>query len=85
MIGTNDFVTSQTRPHSAIRRGNHKLLYFDEDRKIELYDLQADPGESQDLSEKLPALAISLQTELEKRLQQCAARRATSAAGSPQR
>lgn len=85
VIGTNDFVTSQTRPHSAIRRGNHKLLYFDEDRRIELYDLQADPGETGDLSEKMPALAASLKTDLEKMLQQCAARRATSAAGSLQR
>ena len=49
-IGVNDFVVSQTRPQSAIRHGNNKLLYFYEDDRAELYRLDQDPSEQTDLS-----------------------------------
>ena len=37
-------------PFSAIRWREWKLIYFHQDRRFELYDLAADPGESRDLS-----------------------------------
>lgn len=43
-------------PHSAIRAGRYKLLYFYEDQHTELYDLLADPGEQRDLSAELSEL-----------------------------
>lgn len=63
-IGINDFATSQTRPHSAIRVGNHKLLHFDEDDRDELYDLAADPGETNDLATRRPDLTKQLRGRL---------------------
>ncbi len=41
-----------TSPVSAIRKGHWKLLEYHEDDRIELYNLAADPGESEDLSDK---------------------------------
>lgn len=37
-------------PHSAIRLGNLKLLYFYEDQSVRLFDLSQDVGERRDLS-----------------------------------
>ncbi len=79
-IGINDFVTSQTRPHSALRVGRHKLLHFDEDDRDELYDLTADPGERQDLADQQPALTRQLRERLEAELKEAGARRAKPAA-----
>jgi arylsulfatase A len=76
-IGINDFVTSQTRPHSAIRLGPHRLLHFAEEDRVELYDLVADPGESTDLADRQPALAKQLRQRLFDELQASGARRAT--------
>jgi uncharacterized sulfatase len=73
-IGINDFTTSQTRPHSAIRVGNHKLLHFDEDARDELYDLASDPGETTDLVSSRPELAKQLRERLQTELQQSQAR-----------
>jgi arylsulfatase A len=55
--------------HSSIRVGDHKLLKFWHDHPnheagIELYDLSADIGETNDLAERLPGKA----RELERRL-----------------
>lgn len=63
-IGINDFATSQTRPHSAIRLGSHKLLHFDEDNRDELYELATDPGETTNLAQSQPELARQLRTRL---------------------
>lgn len=63
-IGTSDFVTSQTRPQSAIRVGRHKLIHFAEDNRDELYDLEKDPGETSDLSATDPALTTRLHERL---------------------
>jgi arylsulfatase A-like enzyme len=39
-------------PGSSVRMGNYKLIEFFEDNRIELYDLEKDPGEKHDLSQK---------------------------------
>lgn len=75
-IGMDDFVTSQTRPHSAIRVGRHKLLRFDEDGRDELYDLADDPGEAREISAREPALTQELRSRLQSLLRESRARRA---------
>jgi arylsulfatase A-like enzyme len=45
---------SGNRPSGAIRQGRWKLLEWFEDGQVELYDLEADPGERQDLSVTQP-------------------------------
>lgn len=56
---------------SAIRKGKWKLLYFHKAAKLELYDIQADIGEKNDLSilqiEKLKEMSGLLTSELKKR------------------
>ncbi len=74
--GVNDFRTSQTRPQSAIREGNLKLLHFAEDDRVELYDLRADISEQHDLALKRPQEAGRLRQLLEQRLNAMNARRA---------
>ena len=73
-IGINDFITSQTRPHSAIRLGRYKLLNFDEHGRIELYDLSIDPGETTNLAATHPALAGQLRDRLLSELRASGAR-----------
>ena len=63
-IGVDDFVTSRTRPHSALRLGQHKLLYFYETDESQLYHLGDDPGEQVDLSDNQPELANRLSRRL---------------------
>ncbi|UUO05608.1 sulfatase [Blastopirellula sp. J2-11] len=76
-IGIDDFAVSQTRPQSALRRGKYKLLWFAEDKHVELYDLQADLSEQVDLSRQLPEKTSELRKELMRTLQQQQARMAT--------
>ena len=73
-IGVNDFAVSKTHPHSAIRMGRFKLLYFYEDHRYELYDLEADPGEQHDVSNDQPRLAQDLAERLLARLRESRAR-----------
>jgi hypothetical protein len=47
-------------PYGAIRRGAEKLIEFYEDGRLELYDLQGDPGEMHDLAGSHPARAQEL-------------------------
>ncbi len=63
-IGVGDFATSQTRPHSALRKGDRKLILFHEDQRVELYDLVKDPSEQADLSAFHPDEAARLKAEL---------------------
>jgi arylsulfatase A-like enzyme len=52
------------RPGGAVRVGNHKLLEFYEDSRVELYDLAADPGEQRDLAAAQPERAEELRKRL---------------------
>ena len=42
------------KPGAAVRLGDLKLIQFFEKGALELYDLSADPGETNDLSEEIP-------------------------------
>lgn len=69
-IGVNDGKTSKTKPHSAIRRGNWKLIHFYEDDRSELYDLSGAPGTADQDSESNNVYPLYEQTgnELRERL-----------------
>ena len=51
-------------PYGAVREGRYKLLEFYEDGHTELYDLRADIGEANDLSDTMPHKARELLTRL---------------------
>ncbi|MBK1830802.1 sulfatase [Verrucomicrobiaceae bacterium R5-34] len=55
----------KTKPYSAIRKGNWKLIRFHEDGKLELYHLRKDPSESQNLSSQFAEKAKTLAAELD--------------------
>lgn len=63
-----------TKPCSAIREGNYKLIYFYEDERTELYDLENDWEETSDLSSKLPEQASKLKARLFRQLKNAGAR-----------
>jgi len=52
--------TWRTTPAGAIRKGKWKLLEFFEDKHIELYNLDEDIGEKNNLSENMPEKAKEL-------------------------
>ena len=56
--------TWRTTPAGAIRKGRYKLIEFFENGRRELYDLEADIGESRDLATERPELARELHAEL---------------------
>lgn len=70
-------------PHSSVRDGNHKLIWFYRDARCELYDLARDVGETDDLSEREPALASRLRVLLRLHLTSTGARLPRLADGSP--
>ena len=76
-IGINDFVISKTKPHSAIRRGDHKLIWFAEEDRVELYDLSRDLSEKIDISELKPEKATEMKNALHNYLNDHHARMAT--------
>jgi len=51
-------------PAAAIRSGRYKGIYFYEDGRFEVYDLDRDLGETRDLSEVEPEIASRLKTSL---------------------
>lgn len=51
-------------PGAAIRAGEHKLLLYFEQQKVQLFNLRADPGEQEDLAASQPALAQALTDRL---------------------
>jgi arylsulfatase A-like enzyme len=55
-------------PHSAIRVGDLKLLWFHEDGSVKLFDLARDAAERDDLSAARPADAARLRMRLERYL-----------------
>lgn len=50
---------------SAVRSGNLKLVEFPEDSRVELYDLESDPGEHTNLAEKRPEDTARLRDQLD--------------------
>jgi arylsulfatase A-like enzyme len=53
-----------TTPYGAIRRGDHKLIEFYDDMRVELYNLRDDPGEQRDIAASEPGLANRLREQL---------------------
>jgi len=53
------------RPSGALRRGRWKLLEHFEDGRLELFDVDADPGEHEDRGAAEPALVAELRGRLE--------------------
>ncbi len=51
-------------PYSAVRSGRWRLVEFHEDKHVELYNLDDDLGEKNDLAEKLPVKANQLRQAL---------------------
>lgn len=51
-------------PYSAMRAGRHKLIEFFPDERLELYDLEADPGETTNLATTHPDRARQLHAQL---------------------
>lgn len=54
-----------TTPVSAVISGHHKLLYYDENHRSELYDLAADPAENRDLADSEPEILNKLKNQLQ--------------------
>jgi arylsulfatase A-like enzyme len=52
-------------PYSAIRSGNYRLVEFFEDHHIELYDLEKDVSEKNDLVKSQPDIAKGLHEKLQ--------------------
>lgn len=52
-------------PHSAIRAGAWRLVHFYEDGRVELYNLEEDPGEERDLAAARPDKARELRAQLD--------------------
>lgn len=63
-----------SKPQSAIRMGSYKLIYFYEKDKIQLYNLDNDPGEQHDLSVSEKTKAIKMKDILLKKLNDVNAR-----------
>jgi arylsulfatase A-like enzyme len=53
-----------TTPYGAVRRGDHRLIEFYDDHRVELYDLREDVGERNNLAVSSPKLVKSMQDEL---------------------
>jgi len=51
-------------PGCSVRAGDHKLIEFFEDGRVELYNLREDVGEDQDVSRERPELTQRLQAML---------------------
>jgi arylsulfatase A-like enzyme len=55
-------------PTASVRRGRYKLLRYLHDERSELYDLVTDPGESTDLTDRLPEETRRLRAALDAHL-----------------
>jgi arylsulfatase A-like enzyme len=60
-------------PHSAIRQGDFKLIYYHADRSYELFNLTTDIGEENNLVDAHPDVACRLAGQLARFLKQVAA------------
>ena len=56
---------NRSRPLSVVREGDWKLIESLEDGSLELYNLESDPGETQNVALQHPELAAKLQTKLD--------------------
>jgi hypothetical protein len=56
---------SGSRPSSAVRAGDWKLVEWLEDGRVELFNLVRDPGERRDVSGEEPAVTARLKARLE--------------------
>ncbi len=63
------------RPATAVRRGDWKLVHFQEDDEYELYNLQDDPGEQEERSQQHPEIVETLRNEMHQWLKQTDERR----------
>ncbi|MEX2336522.1 MAG: sulfatase/phosphatase domain-containing protein, partial [Fulvivirga sp.] len=63
-----------TKPCSALRSGKYKLIYFYEDERTVLYDLEKDVSETTDLSSQRPQLTDKLKIQLFNKLTEAKAR-----------
>lgn len=54
-----------SRPASAIRSGNHKLIHFYDDDSVELYDLEKDLGETINIAESTVDIRQRLRSQLD--------------------
>ncbi|MCP9236684.1 sulfatase-like hydrolase/transferase [Lewinella sp. JB7] len=54
----------RTRPGTTLRQGKWKLHEYFEDGGVELYDLESDPGESRNLSERHPEVTSRLLAQM---------------------
>ena len=51
-------------PYGAVRQGDYKLIEFDEDHSVELYDLRSDLGEATNLADRMPERVATLRGKL---------------------
>jgi hypothetical protein len=56
--------TMGATPYGAVRDGDLRLIEFQEDGRVELYDLASDVGESKDLASERPQDVERLKTLL---------------------
>jgi arylsulfatase A len=64
----------RSKPQSALRVGDRKLVWSHEDNGVALYDLEQDPGETRDLASREPERAAELEGELRRVLEVMQAR-----------
>ena len=57
------------QPHSSLRNGKWKIIYFYDSRSWELYDLESDIGESDNRADREPALLRKMKTMLIRQLE----------------
>ena len=62
-----------TMPYSAIRAGDHKLIEFHDDQRVELYDVRTDIGEQHNLAIERTDLTNQLRNQLHRWREQVSA------------
>ncbi|MEM9589650.1 MAG: sulfatase-like hydrolase/transferase, partial [Planctomycetota bacterium] len=62
-------------PNAIVRIGNEKLIHYYEDGRNELYDLESDPGEQNDLAAAKPERAAAMWKQLDQWLTEANATR----------
>jgi uncharacterized sulfatase len=75
VIGVDDFVGHQVKPHSAMRLDNLKLVHTYEQNENELYDLSKDPSEAHNLVPEQMGNATEMWRKLDESLDTMQARR----------